>query len=31
MLRGLDLVAYHNQAGFELIASALDVPYPDKP
>ncbi len=31
MLRGLDLAAYRNQAGFELIASALDVPYPDKP
>ncbi|MBC8740621.1 hypothetical protein F6X40_28735 [Paraburkholderia sp. UCT31] len=30
MLRGLDIAAYKNEAGFELIARALDVPYPSK-
>jgi hypothetical protein len=28
--RGLDLSAFKNDAGFELIAAALDVPYPSK-
>lgn len=28
--RGLDLSAFKNETGFELIAQALDVPYPSK-
>jgi hypothetical protein len=29
-LRGLDLKAYRDHAGFELIAEALEIPYPSR-
>lgn len=29
-LRGLDLSPYRDEAGFELVAVALDIPYPSK-
>jgi hypothetical protein len=29
--RGVDMSAYEGEKGFELIAAALDVPYPAKP
>lgn len=30
MLRGLDIEAYKGSKGFDLIAQALDIPYPSK-
>ncbi|OOB17923.1 hypothetical protein A8F70_25875 [Burkholderia cenocepacia] len=30
MLRGLDIDAYKGSKGFDLIAQALDIPYPAK-
>jgi len=28
--RGIDLTPFRNEVGFELIAKALDIPYPSK-